>query len=171
MNDDFDISPLEDRLRRESRDLASSCQRPGSATVLIAEHHRRRRRRIGRMAAAACAAGLILGAAIWPVIRPRPQFTEKPTIVEAPKRLLLEIPVAPPPSAVAQQPPEESSEALTNEPIAFLVTEADGSRVVAVGVYVPPRVEQVDLRDLSPLEQAAVRRVLGLEEEAVKPTI
>jgi hypothetical protein len=175
MNDDFDSPHLEDRLRREADTLSSRYGGQCSAAALIAEHRRRRRRRIGRLAAGACVAGVIFGAASWPWASRQFELAVPTSVVEAPSpappESPFEAPINAPGSAVVQKPPEESATAASQDPVPFLVTEQDGRRVIAVGVYVPPRVEQVDLRDLSPLEQAAVRRVLGLEEEAVKPTI
>jgi hypothetical protein len=162
-------------LRREAQEMSSRFGKLVSAAALVAEHHRRRRRRMGGAAAAACVMGLLVGAASWPWITRDSELVAPSSIVEAPHPIPDErpqdTPFAAPESAVAHQPPHDSRAALADEPVAFLVTEQNGRRVVAVGVYVPPRVEEVDLHDLSPLEQAAVRRVLGLEEEVVKPTI
>ena len=49
----------------------------------------------------------------------------------------------------------------------LLVTVRDGheERIIATGVYCPPRVESVRLEDLAPAEQAVVRRVIATEQE------
>jgi hypothetical protein len=173
MNDESDFQPLEARLRLEARALSSRYGRSGSAEAIVAEHRRRRRRSMGRAAAAACVAAAAIGASWWGIEqragRDSPSIVESPRApVSTPREKQLD---KTPDSRIAQQPAGESPNALPKAPLTFLVTEQDGQRVIAVGVYVPPRVEQVKLDDLPPLEQAAVRRLLGLEDEVLKPTI
>ena len=52
-------------------------------------------------------------------------------------------------------------------PMPFLIIASDRGeyRITAAGLYVPESVEEVNLSDLSPAEQRAVRRVLGIEYE------
>jgi hypothetical protein len=68
------------------------------------------------------------------------------------------------------QPPDALTAQLPNGewgdyPLVLTVRDGDEQRVVATGVYRPPRVKSVRLEDLTPAEQAAVRRVIATKEE------
>ena len=49
-------------------------------------------------------------------------------------------------------------------PFEVVIPGPNGPVVIGTGVYVPPRVDQVDLQDLSPAQQSAVIRVLNIPE-------
>jgi hypothetical protein len=172
MNDELEFNSLEAQLRREAREISKPYGGKVSAAAIRAEHRRRRRRATGWFSAAAALMGLIAGAAWWSMTRPTSQDV-RPAVAES----LEPRPVQPQPDqanvarkSMAAQEPQDSDD-IPNEAVTFLVTAEDGRRVIAVGRYVPPRTERVNLRDLPPLEQAAVRRLLGLADEEVKPTI
>jgi hypothetical protein len=170
MNDDLHF-PIEERLRREAQELSSRYPRSGSPERLQAEHRRRRRRRVRQTAAVGCLAAMAIALA-WTWTRPTFDAIAPLRLAETPPPAPPVVPAEAPPAVLAEKQPEiELDEQPSAAPMAFLVTDEGGRRVVAVGVYIPPRIEKVNLRDLPPLEQAAVRRVLDLEEEEFKPTI
>jgi hypothetical protein len=170
MNDDFELDRLEDRLRREAENLSSRYGQIGSIETLRAQQRRRTTRRVLRSVAAACLVGLAIGVSWSWLNRPTGRLPA-PSIVNAPARVPVENSAAPPETVLDRAAPAVSSSADEPSPIAFLVTRRDGEEVVAVGVYVPSRVERVDLSELPPLQQAAVRRLLDIDEEARKPAI
>jgi hypothetical protein len=176
MNDDRGFHDLEQRLRREADAVSARHACLGSAAGIRTEFRRRRARRLrrGGMAAALLVICGWAGYAIW--THPGGGALEQDRIATA-----LPDPSSPSPgeavvqgpamTAVAERPPTPAEGSAAPAP--FLITVADKAepKVIAVGVYIPPRVERINLRDLPPLEQAAVRRVLGLDEPAEKPTI
>jgi hypothetical protein len=52
-------------------------------------------------------------------------------------------------------------------PVFIAVSEGDKKRIIAAGIYVPEHTREVDLSDLSPAEQHAVRQVLGIPEDQI----
>jgi hypothetical protein len=181
MNDDLGFHDLEQRLRREAETISSRDARCGSAIAIGAEFRRRRtrRRRQGGLAAAALMACGVIGYAGWKQTEGEPphpvrvvQTPGAATAAGADSQRDDEARPSPLPAPVVHESPAFPGDA-SEAPAPFLITVAgeDEQEVIAVGVYIPPRVERVNLRDLPPLEQAAVRRVLGLDEPAEKPTI
>ena len=51
-------------------------------------------------------------------------------------------------------------------PVLITVREGDEDRVIATGIYVPEHTEPLDLLDLTPAEQHAVRQVLGIQQDS-----
>jgi len=51
-------------------------------------------------------------------------------------------------------------------PIVLAPAQDGGKSVITTAIYVPEHTESLNLQDLSPAEQSAVRRVLGLVEHA-----
>ncbi|MHC4405019.1 MAG: hypothetical protein ACYTG0_35680 [Planctomycetota bacterium] len=166
MNDESQRAAVEARLREEAEPWLRSLGKPTPTAALVAEHRRRARRR--RLAGAACfAAGVLAIAAVAGVAggfrsadgvadRDRPADVPKgPPANDGPDR----------PTPTPQPLPEvEWPKVVAAIPVFFTVAEGDGHRVIATGIYVPKRVEQVELSDLDPAHQHAVRQVLGIPE-------
>jgi hypothetical protein len=181
MYDDLEFRDLVQRLRREAETVSAHRAPCGVAAAIGVEFHRRRarRRRRGGLAAALLVVCGWFGYAAW-----RHVGVEAPQalrVVQTPSavssagsssrkedQVALTPPTAPPTHELPVSPGDGSA---APAPFLITVTGEDEQEVIAVGVYLPPRVQRVNLRDLPPLEQAAVRRVLGLDEPTEKPTI
>ena len=74
-------------------------------------------------------------------------------------------PAAPPQVVAGEHRPAADEPALRRAvPVLFVTTDRNGQQVMTPAVYVPAQTQQVDLRELSPPMQRAVRTVLGLEQ-------
>jgi hypothetical protein len=178
MNDEVNSGYLEERLRREAQELTACRVGKGDPAWLQAELQRRRRQTLRRSTLAVCLAASFAGASGWwmwnkNAIAPSIAESVNPAPV-APKEHSRESPSAPS-VAVAEEQPELPRVGAPGpaSAVPFLVTDLkdENQRVIAVGVYIPPRTQRVSLNDLPPLQRAAVCRVLGLDEEPAKPTI
>ena len=173
MRDEADSQSLEHQLRREAQELLSRHGRQGSAAALVAEHRRRARWRRVRMTGAAATVLVVFAGAMATIARNGSDPARPPELAHSlenqPVREAHEESRAPQITEI----PASRDDGESLDPIPFLLTgpDAEGRPMIAVGVYIPPRVERVNLHDLPPLEQAAVRRVLEIDEEEIKPTI
>ncbi len=171
MNEPENFGPLEFRLQEEAEQLGRYQGKTVTAQSLEAELGRRRRVE-WRMACATVGLALLAATAlslrIWrhgegerPDV-PLPAMAQDhtpPTHPQdkgiGPRRF------QPPDSLTAQLPSGEWSE----YPVVVTVRDGWEQRIIATGVYRPPRAEPVRLEDLAPAVQAAVRRVIATEEE------
>jgi len=179
-----------DRIERQLLDeadrlLGSLDQFPPTA-ALLAEHHRRARvRRVRRTVCSIVGVLMIVGTVgltqrIWParpVANPEGPVNGARSVV--PESALAEessggglrltdLPSQPPPgkhSVVAFVEWEPDPSLPPAVPVLITLPEGDKQKVIATGIYVPEYTEQVDLLDLTPAEQHAVRQVLGIPEE------
>jgi hypothetical protein len=190
MNGESPLDPIEGRLRGEAEQLLRLHGREPPTQALVAEHrHRVRRRRVVRWAC--CVVGLLtaIGAADvawrhWPGQPAAGGQRLAEAGREAVERALPPEKTRPADGAGTVGPglptPEERRPEIASDPTAapngplalpilFTVREGDRRKVVAAGLYLPERAEEVSLLDLSPAEQHAVRQVLGLPEDATAP--
>lgn len=172
MHNEADPLSLEDRLRHEAQQIASHHAQQASAAAILAVHRRRAKNR--RLRIMGIAATGLIGVATMMAAMTRigsdgpsaPRLAESPTTENSVSPLKIQR------SQVVEKI-ASADEAKAEQRVAFLLKApgADGRPVIAVGVYLPPRMERVNLDDLPPAQQVAVRQVLDLDEEEVKPTI
>jgi hypothetical protein len=84
---------------------------------------------------------------------------------EATTNLVQEGPTDSPPVPSADSPASNTATPILI-PIVFAPGQHGGKSIVTTAIYVPEHTESLNLQDLSPAEQSAVRRVLGLDEHA-----
>jgi hypothetical protein len=182
-----------DELARIERQLQDQADRllwlhgyepPTSA--LLAEHRSRRRRRI---VGAVCGVAMVLmlvGAA--GVLRSIPQEEPLANQREASDDARPAVPshapghdsspvvvspqVAPGDARLDRAPqfvahPASGSDGPPAWPVLITVPEGDKERVIATGIYVPEHTRPLDLLDLPPAEQHAVRQVLGIPQPSI----
>jgi len=179
-----------DRIERQLLDeadrlLGSLGQFPPTA-ALVAEHHRRARvRRVTRTVCSIVGVLMIVGTAgliggVWPsrpMANPEGPGNDARSVVpdgalaeesSGDGLRLTDSPSQPRPGeqgslAMVEWKPDPSLPPAV--PVFITLPEGDKQKVIATGIYVPEYTEEVDLLDLTPAEQHAVRQVLGIPEE------
>lgn len=182
---------MEERLARDARQLLAPFDHHGLAKRLGAEVRRRRRRRTSICAAAVVivAGGIVFwsindrapirGANVVAQQQTAPEAVnapKPPRIVHAPvtmhdsPREDLELTTIPKSPAAEHSPgqPESGMNLQTGSSlvgIPFVIEPVAGSgQQPILGIYVPGGVQPLDTVDLSPAEQRAVYRVLGIQD-------
>jgi hypothetical protein len=190
-NGDRLFEPIRQRLRQEADRLLHTHGREPPTPALLAEHRRRRRRSATWAACSALAVLTAVGTAgVLRGLRPA-----QPTAARQGPKHLQDRPVeaavarntvdsqqtgtsASPRHASSDTPPDPKPTANLNAPVPrqdgrlalpvlLTLPVGDKQRVIAPGLYVPPRTQQVNLAELSPAEQHAVRQVLGIPEDTI----
>jgi hypothetical protein len=191
MTEPYEQEFLEKRLARDAHRLLATVDTDALAARLKAELRRRRRRR--RSLAGAATALLTAGLSLWsarerPASPERPviaRHRSSPAMTDAPgPRPVLPTRTAQNQARLADVARATAGRPAANERVAvspadaadspaagpqvigipFIIEPAEGSgRRPVVGIYVPGVVQPLDAADLSPAEQQAVNRVLGIQ--------
>jgi hypothetical protein len=183
-----EFDPMEQRLRDEADRLLLSHGGEPPTSALVAEHRRRLRvRRVTRTVCCAAGVLLLLGTAglvgaLWPENRladhpPAPKRARSivPRVNETndhqpggrPFNDSLAKPSPGEPLLTLVAPASDVAHGSPVVPVFITVPEGDRQRVIAAGIYVPERTQEVDLSNLSPAEQHAVRQVLDIPEDQI----
>jgi len=170
MNSDGRFPELEDCLRRDAERLHAWYRAVTPLTQLQTGYRRSRSRRTVRRVTALLALVLALAAflpAFYGRVVGRP--AEEPSIgrtitpLESPTQGRRAEPAAEARHIVAAEPPETSR--VVAIPI-VIIRDEDGRQSMAPGLLVPAHEAPVQIFDLSPVEQRAVRRVLSPEGQS-----
>lgn len=171
MNEPSEPSALERRLHQEAEQLFREQGRHVPPPALWVEGARRRRLRQRRWASVAATGAVVAGVlAGYGLLGGGPERSSRPVVPHRAGSLAdngtgeSPLPGGRETSIVRSAPPTAD----TSLPRLFLMTVDEGGqqRIVGAGIHLPQRVEEVRFGDLSPAEQAAVRRVLGSEDGA-----
>jgi hypothetical protein len=190
MNAGEGLARIERQLRREADQLLGLLGQPPPTARLLAEHHRRRRRRLVRCACG-IAAVLILATILvstggvprsprqaQPLVNPHEPGKRPAPVVQGrepgadaseqgvPSDLRPHVPPADSAPHVAAHPATGANRP-TAWPVVITVPEGDKQRVIAAGIYVPEHTRPLNLSELTPGEQHAVREVLGIPQESI----
>lgn len=183
---DQELQELESELRRTADDLHRLCDKPAPVNALVAEHRRRQRRRLVRVIAGVVCPLLVVAIAALTGVPPFSDGAaetdthankiagssgnpgQRETISqqsEPTTNLVQEEPIDSPPVPPADSPASNAAGPILI-PIVLAPGQHGGESVITTAIYVPEHTESLNLQDLSPAEQSAVRRVLGLVEHA-----
>lgn len=171
MNEQGEPSALERRLREEAEQLFRERGRHVPPPALWAEGDRRRHLRQRRWASVAATGVVVAGVlASYGLLGGGPERSSRPVVPHRAGSLAENaIPQSPLPGGMETSIVRDAPLAVDPSlPRVFLmmIDENGEQRVVGAGIHLPQRVEEVRFGDLSPPEQAAVRRVLGSEDGA-----
>lgn len=159
MNQETDLSPIEERLRADADRLLISGNRPSTA---LWDEYRWRRRRTARrrFAAVAVLTVPVLAAVIVGVARREPPRPSPAQAIAASTR-----PAEPPVldtnrrAAVAATPHADAT-VLPSAAMPFVIGDPASGEPSIRGFYVPEEVRPIDVRDLPPAEREAINAVL-----------
>ena len=169
MNNDDAIREIERRLRSEAERLGRLDAVPAPVPRLYAEHARSQRRRAARAAAAVLIPAILL-VAVWLARSGSTKPTPSERSVAQPVTPLAPDHHRPSPSSVTRdgaalgivaEYSAAGDSGVFAVPIVIIRIE-DGQEVVSPGFLVPAHEAPLELDDLSPAEQRAVRQVLDL---------
>lgn len=171
MNEPSEPSALERRLHDEAEQLFREQGRHVPPPALWAEGARRRRLRQRRWASVAATGAVVAGVlASYGLLGGGPERSSRPVV---PHRAgsLADNGTGEPPLPGGRETSIVRDAPLAVDPslprvFLMMIDENGEQRVVGAGIHLPQRVEEVRFGDLSPAEQAAVRRVLGSEDGA-----
>ncbi len=187
MNGSDELAPIERQLREQADQLLSLHGREPPTSSLLAEHYRGRRRRIVRCVCGIAAVLMLVVTggvlrSFWqgePLADQHEVGVDRSSVVQSHDPGQGRSPVVVFPGAAlgdgpsSDRPPQFAARAAAEAngppawPVLITVPEGDKQRVIATGIYVPEHTVPLDLLDLTPGEQHAVRQVLGIPQESI----
>jgi hypothetical protein len=187
MNSGDDLAAMERQLREQADQLLSRHGQEPPASSLLAEHHRRRRRRIVRCACGIAAVLMLVGTGgvlhslrqADPLADQHESGGDGRSVVQSHDPGKHSSPLVVPPDATpddgppVDRPPQFAAHPAADAngppawPVLITVPEGDKQRVIATGIYVPEHSVPLNLLDLTPGEQHAVRQVLDIPQESI----
>ena len=187
MNGGDQVAAIERQLREQADQLLSLHDQQPPFSALLAEHHRRRRRQIMRWACGVAAVLMLVGMggllrSFWqsePFADQHERAGDARSVVQSRGPGSDNAPVVVPPDATPgeeppiNRPPQFAAQPAADAtgppawPVLIAVPEGDEERVIATGIYVPEHTVPLNLLDLTPAEQHAVRQVLGIPQQSI----
>lgn len=163
MNEEANLSHIEDRLRADAGRLLIGVDRPDAK--LWNEYQCRRRRVVRRRLAAAALSAATFSAVVAGLAVNEEPLPPPHRHAIAASRPAMQTLVQPRNTAAMATPHAKNFDGpLPPMAIPFVIGEPDSVEPAVTGYYVPERVEPIDVRQLSPAERDAVRAVMDIDD-------